>query len=228
MLLHEVCADAPDEPRHWLGLARLLGAGDAPERAQAEAIWLSTAADANGVTSSLRVDAMERLARAAAARDDREAVAGWIAAASALPVEGNEQRQLLAEQLALAHRGPAATQLYAYFFLPGPIDAPLLAAWAVAREPELGFAHYLLGLQRLAQSDWPAAATELDRALALGLPDRLFLRNAGRQLAIAAYRSHDTERLGRAIATLSGPEMTTSDRLLAKDWEARAVAGAKR
>jgi hypothetical protein len=180
------------------------------------------------VTSSLRVEALERLAREAALRGERAAVAGWIGLAAALPVEGNERRQLDAEQRALAHRGPAAPLLYAYFFLPGPIDTATLAAWAAAVEPELGFARYLLGLQRQLQGRWAEAAAELDRALALGLPDALFVRNAARRLAVAAYRSHDAAALDRAIAVLSGPDMPTPDHLLARDWEARRAFDAKR
>ena len=104
----------------------------------------------------------------------------------------------------------------------------MLAAWAAAAEPELGFAHYLLGLQRLGQSAWAEAASELDRALALGLPDALFVRNAARRLAVAAYLGHDRARLDRAIAILSGADMTTPDHLLAKDWQDRVAFDARR
>jgi hypothetical protein len=227
-LLREVCDDTPGEPRHQLELADLLHTGDAAERMEGEAIWTSLAADAEHVTSTLRVQGFERLARAAALRDDRPGVAAWIGAAAALPVDANERRQLDAEQFALAHQGPAAAQLYSYFFLPGPIDAALFAAWAVDREPDLGFAHYLLGLQRQPQGKWDESASELDRALALGLPGPLFVRNAARRLAVAAYRSHDTARVERAIAVLSGPGMTTPDHLLANDWQDRLAFDAKR
>src|SRR5258705_124117 len=83
--------------------------------------------------------------------------------------------------------GPARAELYAYFCLPGPPDTAQLAAWAATLEPELGFAHYLLGLQRQVQGAWSESAAELDRALALGLPDVLFVRNAARRLAVAGY-----------------------------------------
>jgi len=227
-VLREVCEDAPDEPRHHLALSRALASGGPAERAEAEAIWMSIAADAERVTSSLRVDALERLARAAAGRGDRAAVAGWIAAAAALPVEGNERRQLAAEQFALAHTGPAAVWLYRYFFDLGALDPLVPAAWAAAREPDLALAHYLLGLQQLGRGAWAEATNALDRALALGLPGLPFTRNAARQLALAAYRQHDAARLTRAIAVLSGPEMTTADHLLASDWQARAAFDAGR
>jgi len=227
-LLREVCDDAPDEPRHRLELGDLLHAGGAVARVEGEAIWASIATDAERVTSSLRAQGFERLARVAALRQDQRAVAAWIAAAAALPVDASERRQLDAERFALAHQGPAAVQLYSYFFLPGPVDTALFAQWAAEREPQLGFAHYLLGLQHQFQGKWDESASELDRALALGLPGPHFVRNAARRLAVAAYRSHDTARIEQAIAVLSRPEMTTPDHLLAKDWQDRLAFDARR
>ncbi|HEY0985880.1 MAG TPA: hypothetical protein VGD80_02470, partial [Kofleriaceae bacterium] len=162
------------------------------------------------------------------ARNDRAAVEKLIGEAAALPIDSNERRQIDAEVFALAHRGPAAAALYAYFFVPTPIDNALLAQWAAIAEPELGFAHYLLGLQRSVLGLWGPAAEELDRALELELPGAQFVRNAARRLAIAGYRSHDAARVGKAIATLSGPGMTTPDRLLATDWQERLAFDAKR
>lgn len=220
-LLREVCDDAPEEPRHRMELADLLVSGDDAERDEATSIWRRLAGDAEHVTSTLRAEVLQRLARLAAARGDRAAVEARVKEAAALPVDANDRRQLEAELLALAHDGPAARALYAYFFLPSPIDSALLAQWAVLAEPELGFAHYLLGLQRQALGLWAGAADELSRALELGLPNPLFVRNAGRRLAVAGYRSHDLPRVTQAIATLSGPDMATPDHLLAKDWQDR-------
>ena len=227
-LLRDNCREAPGEPRYRMDLGGVLIGGDLGEHAEAVATWTALARDAAHVTSTLRVEALERLAREAATRGDRTAVEARIREAAALPIAGTERRQLAAEQLALAHRGPAAVALYGYFFVPGPIDAALLATWAAAAEPELGFAHYLLGLQRQGQGTWAESAAELDRALTLGLPDVLFVRNAARRLAVAAYRSHDRARVERAIAVLSGPGMMTPDHLLAKDWQDRLAFDAKR
>ena len=95
-------------------------------------------------------------------------------------------------------------------------------AWlATISEPDLGFGHYLLGLQRAGQGDNAGAAGELSRALALGLPGRDFVDNAARKLAIAAYRVGDVAGVDAAIAALSTADATTVDRWLAKDWRAR-------
>jgi hypothetical protein len=220
-LARAVCGDAPDEPRHRLELADVLGGGAPAERGEALAIWTALALGATGATSSLRVEAIERLARAAAARDDRATVQAQITAALALPLDAGERRQVVAEAFALGHRGPAATVLYRYFFAPAPIGAALLTELAVRAEPALGFAHYLRGLQQLGLADHAQAAASLARALALGLPDPAFVRNAARRLAVAAYRAHDPARVRIAIAALADPAMTEVDRLLAADWQAR-------
>ena len=44
---------------------------------------------------------------------------------------------------------------------------------------------------------------------------------------MAGYRAHDLASVRRAIAALSGPDMMTPDRLLAKDWEARLAFDAR-
>jgi hypothetical protein len=227
-LLREICSEAPEEPRHRMELADLLSTGDPAERREAEAIWSGLAEDASQITPTLRIEALERLARAAAARGDRAAVEALIGKAAALPIDSNERRQLDAEQFALAHRGAAATPLYAYFFATGLLSTVMLADWATLAEPELGFAHYLLGLQHaIGSGSWAIAAAELDRALGLGLPNPLFVRNAARRLALVAYRSRDRARVARAIAVLSEGEMPTSDHLLAKDWQERLAFDAQ-
>ena len=226
-LQRHVCDDAPEEPRHRLDLADMLAGGSAADHKEAESIWTALARDAEQVTSTLRVEVLERLARDAARRDDRAAVSARIHEAAALPIDSNERRQVDAELFALAHDGPAAMPLYAYFFLPSPLSNAMLARWAALVEPELGFTHYLVGLQRSEPGQWATAADELDRALALGLPNPAFERNAARRLALAGYRSHDPARVARAIAVLSGAGMTTSDKLLAKDWQDRLAFDAQ-
>jgi hypothetical protein len=227
-LLRAVCRDAPDEPRHRLELADLLHSGDASAKREATAILHALHRDATRLTSTLRVEVLERLARAAAAGGDRAAVEAWIGEAAALPIDAGERRQIEAKVFALAQRGPAAVALFGYFFAPAPLAAAPFAQAAVDAEPQLGFAHYLLGLQQLQLAQWADATRSLDRALALGLPGPAFVRNAARRLALAAYRSHDAARIATALATLSGPETTASDRLLAADWQDRLAFDASR
>lgn len=217
--LRETCDVQPDEPRHRLELGDLLYGGPPAQRVEALGLWASLLADRE-VTSTLQVEIHERLARAAAVRGDRAAVSLHIAAAARLPLDDNARRQVLAEQLALAHPGDAARPLFAYFFLPG-VPTVVLAQWAALAEPGLGFAHYLLGLQRQTLGAWPGSAEELDRALALGLPDPLFVRNAARRLAVAGFLAHDRGRVEHAIRVLAGADMTSADHLLAADWAAR-------
>ena len=227
-LMRHVCGDAPEEPRHRLELGDMLSGGDDLERSEAAMLWTGIARDAQRVTSTLRAEAFERLAQIAATSGDWDTVRALIGEAVKLPLESNQRRQVDAEALALAHTGPAGEALRGYFW-PGAsrIDPPTWALLATLAEPELGFTHYLLGLQHRAQKHWAQAAESLDRALALGLPSPPFLRNAARQLAVAGYRTHDRPRLDHAIAALSAPELPTVDHLLAKDWAERLALDAK-
>lgn len=220
-LMREVCADAPGEPRYRLELGLFLGASEDPaHRAEAEQIWTAIAGDADGVTSTLRGIAYERLARAVGARD-LERARGLLAEATALPIDPNERRMLDGMAFVLAHRGAAAEALRAYFFpKDGDPSSPLeRAAAAVAAEPGLGMGHYLLGLQRGLAGEWAGAAAALEAAIGRELPGPAFVRNAARMLAVAAYRASDRNRLGLAIAALSS--LSAGDRRLAQDWLAR-------
>ena len=220
-LLRDVCGDAPEEPRYRLELGDYLYAGDEAQRTEALAIWQQIA-DAPRATSNLRAEALDRLARAAALQGDLAATTQLIGRAAALPLDGTARRQQTAELFALQHPGPAGTALRAYFFAAGTfVDGPMWAQLATLAEPDLGFAHYLLGLQRYNTRDFAAAASELSLALDHGVPDDDFVRNAARLLAIAAYRSHDLAGMRRAIAALAAPRMTEVDHLLAADWRHR-------
>src|SRR5262249_31613013 len=103
------------------------------------------------------------------------------------------------------------------------LPAKSWALLATIGEPSFAFGHYLVGLQAHLAGEWRTAAEELDRALALGLPDLLFTKNAARKLAVDAYRAGDSVRVGNAIAVLHGPGMAGTDHLLAEDWSRRLV-----
>jgi hypothetical protein len=220
-LLRVVCDQAPAEPRYRLELGAYLAGSDEPEhRTEAETIWTAVAGNETGVTASVRAIAYERLARAVGGRDLATA-RRLVAEATELPLEPTERRTLDGMAFALAHQGPAGDALRRYFFPPPnsttrPLD---LAAQAVAAEPGLGFAHYLLGLQRSLTGDWAGAALALEAALGRPLPGPAFVRNAARLLAIAAYRVKARSRLALAIAVLS--TLPGGDRWLASDWLAR-------
>jgi hypothetical protein len=134
------------------------------------------------------------------------------------------RRTLDAMQFALKHEGPAGPALRQYFFAsPDVLNDVSWAYLAVLAEPDLGIAHYLLGLNLALgeKPEWQHAAEELDAALSHGLPSVDFVRNAARKLAIAAYRAGDTARVRDAIAALRGKDMVETDRLLADDWASR-------
>jgi hypothetical protein len=168
----------------------------------------------------MRAIAYERVLRTFGGRD-LAAARRLLAEAVALPIDPNERRSLDAMAFAMAYQGPAGDLLRGYFFpKPGDKASPLeLAAAAVAAEPGLGLAHYLLGLQRAMRGDWAGAAAALESALGRGLPGPAFVRNAARRLAIAAYRAGDRNRLGVAAAALA--PLSATDRLLAEDWLSR-------
>ena len=228
VLMRDVCGDAPEEPRFQLGLGDLLIGGDPMEHAEALGRWTSISRDLEGVTSSLRAEALDRLAHAAAGAGDLTRTRALVAEAVRLPVDDNQHRQLEAYAFALGYAGPAAAALRGYFF-PGAIriDPAVWALFATLAEPRLGVGHYLLGLQDINNGELVAGSAELQRALALGLPSLAFVKNGARKLAVAAYRVNDTTGMSIAIAALSGGAMSETDRLLAKDWLERIAFDAK-
>ena len=215
-LMREVCSDAPEEPRHRIELGDVLSAGTLDELAEARALWTAVAADEH-VTSSLRAEALEHMANRA---DDDATRTELIDRARKLPLNADERRQLDAKSFVLHHEGPAAAPLRQYFF--GMSDEVVAnATAAAAAEPELGLTHYLLGLQKGNAGDWDGSATELDLAIAKGLPGASFVRFASRRLAIGAYRAHRADLVTHAIAAMRGADTFETDHLLADDWQRR-------
>ncbi len=221
-LLREVCGDAPLEPRYRMELGDVLARGGEKDRREANDLW-GAIEKSNQVTSSLRAEAMERLASEAAARGDLPGTLAKIAEALALPLDDGQRRQLEAKRLALEHTGPAGEMLRSYFFPPpgAPGDPRQWATRASELEPELGLALYLRGLRQGDDASWKAMADDLSGALRLGLPGRSFVRNAARRLAVAAYRAGDLAKVQQSVETLDAKEMTETDHLLAEDWRQR-------
>jgi hypothetical protein len=216
--MRSVCADSLLEPRYVLQLGDMLFADDG-DRNEAVTQWSMLAIDNRGVTISVRAQAYRRLARAAALRGEWDRTKRLIDLARSLPLDLDERRELDAMAFTLSHGGPAAKHLRIYFFQGDKAPSTMQSATAaVAAEPSLGLAHYLLALQKLNAEDYAGAARSFEAALALELPGLAFVKNAARRLAIAAYRTHDLARLGLATSVLSGSQMSSGDRLLAKDW----------
>ncbi len=217
-LMRRVCSDAPNEPGYQLQLGDMLYS-DPAQRDEARAIWQLIAVDDRNVTVSVRQRAFVRLAKVAMTEGKAEQAEQLVRFAQSLPLDPTERRELDAMVFAFAHKGPARPFLLSYFFPKDKDPTPLASATAaIAVEPKLGFAHYLLGLQRAATHDDAAAAVSLETALALPLPGAAFVKNGARKLAVSAYRSYDLPRLRRATTILTGPDMTSGDRLLARDW----------
>ncbi|MGE3458881.1 MAG: tetratricopeptide repeat protein, partial [Kofleriaceae bacterium] len=227
-LMRQVCRDAPEEPRYRLELGDFLASGNDVERGEALRLWTEIAHDDQGITSTLRGDAFQRLARAAWARGATDETRALIGEAVQLPIDPNQRRTLDGIAVALAHQGPAGDALRDYFFGTKDAAEPVDLAKAITvAEPALGVGHYLLGLQYVLHDNWAAAVPELERALQLELPGQAFERNAARWLAIAGYRMRDRPRVERAIATLSRPVMSESDHMLARDWTERLAFDAR-
>lgn len=221
-LSRKVCKNAPEEPRYRHELASYLHDGSDAETAEAEQLWSALAGDASGITSSLRAKALEGLALLAVRRGDLARARQLLAEAAKLPLEQAERRQVDNKVFALAHAGPAAAMLRDYAFPPKTgADALALTEKMVELEPALGHGHYLLGIQRAFRRDWASAAVALAKSIELGLLDVTFVKNAARLLAITAYRANDLPRVREAIAVLARTEMSTGDKLLAKDWTER-------
>jgi hypothetical protein len=224
-LMRQVCSDQPSEPRHRFDLSDMLAEGGAAsDKAESLAILEDLTGPAGGSTS-VQADALLRLADEAAARDDADGLWRAVLRGLTLSVDDSRRRAFLARQIALLYPGPAGPSLRAYFFATGIGQTSLqLAAAAVDADPAYGFAHYLYGLRAIGDDDDASGARELLIALDLGVPGTLFVRNAARNLALAAYRAGDTLGVERAIDTLAtGEGMTEIDRLLALDWHERLV-----
>ncbi len=220
-MMRQVCEESRMDPSYRIILGDYLY-GDQASRPEAETQWMLLAVDDDHVTVSLRARVFMRLAKAAMAKKQVARAVELVSFARTLSIDPEERRELDAVAFTLAHTGPAAPHLLKYFF-PGDKGPSLVesARAAVAAEPSLGLAHYLLGLRLIDADDYKAASVELEQAIGLALPALSFVKQSARRLAITAYRTHDFAKLGKAISVLSGPQMSSGDRLLAKDWTDR-------
>ncbi len=224
-VMRSVCKDAPQEPFYQLELAGLLRV--AGERDAAAAIYTRIADDAEHISSSLRASALLQLAARAVRAGDHGKARAILQRAADLPLGEDLARNVTARQLVLSHPGPAAPMLREYFFRDtdrGGVDSVVLtglAGQAVAAEPDLGFAHYLLGRNLRNRGAPRAAARSLQLSMDRGLPGPRFTREAARELAIAAYLAADYDTAARAARLLTAPSQPEMTRLAGRDWLAR-------
>ena len=221
-LLRGVCGRAPEEPRYWLDLAGML-VGDGQEQ-EAEAIYQRLAGDAETTSSSLRARAYLDLAAMLARADARDQAIDLLDRAADLPLDSNLMRNVVAQRFAATHGGPAAPALRGYFWGHTPgygVDPMVLlgrAALAITAAPKLGLGHYLLGRNLRGRGAPADAAAALARALDLGLPHPLLVREAARHLAEAAYLAGQPARVERGARILMQPEQPQVIRLYGADW----------
>ena len=128
--MRQVCRDSLLEPRYLMQLGDMLF-GDETGRPEAETTWSLLAIDDRTVTVSLRAQALRRLARAAALREDWARAKDLIEFARTLPIDVDERRELDAMGFALSHTGPAAEHLRVYFFPGEKSPTPLESATRV-------------------------------------------------------------------------------------------------
>lgn len=221
-LLRAVCDDAPDEPTYRIELARvLLLEGDHDGAAE---ILEAVAGNTEEVSSTVRASALLDLAGAEVRAGRIAEARALLERAGAMPLDEDTRRMVAGQRFTLDHAGPAGPILRDYFFGQPPYlwYDPFLgigrAAAAAAAEPTLGLAQYLLG-RNLHDHGMPAeTVAALQRALSAGLPDPLFVREAARLLAEAAYRAGDETALRRAVDLLGAPDQPETARLHAREW----------
>ncbi len=220
-LLQEVCSAVPGEPSYRLELAGVMAIAGLKDKAAAIYEQL---ANVEELSSSVRAQALVGLADLSARAGNFASAAEILARAETLPLPDDELRNVVARRLAALHQGASAPALRAYFWGANPAygyDALALmgrAARAVTLEPTLGLGHYLLGRNLTGHGAPAEAAAELELALELGLPDSLFVREAARQLAEAAYLAGDARAVQKAAAILLAPEQPRVTRLYGQDW----------
>jgi len=217
-----LCADVPDEPRHLMELAELLFRAHRPD--DAAAIYRKLADDQEGMSSTVRADALLALAQLAAARKDDKALAEALERAVLLPMEDDQARQVAVQRFAASHAGPAGPALRAYLWPPDP-NAPIdpvvqlgRAAAAAMAEPDLAVTHYLIGRVQSGRGAPVETARELRRAIDLGLGHPLIIRECAELLAAEAYEAGDYGSVERAAVILTAADQPEVTRLFGYDW----------
>ena len=221
-LLRAVCLDDPGEPQNLADLADFLwSAGRWADSEQAAQALLAHP----GCTTVLQGRAWTRLGDLAVARGDLTLAGEHYQRAEALPSDENTVRQLVARRIAL-HEPTAGPLLLTVLvgITPGSAQLPVraldpaltvyLLTQAAAVAPHLGLAHYVLGRLLYQRSGYAESATELERALDLGLPDVRFERQALILLGQARLLGGDPPSATAAFARLKALVMPSELGLL--------------
>jgi hypothetical protein len=165
----------------------------------------------------------------AAQREDFALVEQLLDRAAALPVGDDLARNIVAQKWLAASTWPAAPALRSFFWARESIGGtdPMVSlgriGQALAAEPDSGMAHYLLGRNLRGRGASIETTRLLSRALELGLPHPLLVRECARILAEEAYRAGDFETVERAAAVLTEEGQPDVIRLTGDDWLERVA-----
>ncbi len=214
-----LCAQSPGNPRYQLQLAsRLFRSGTPHHRAQARDI-LVTVSSNTGFAATLRARAYITLGDDFAKDNQQNSAQRQWRKAVTLPLSPGGVRQAKARLYALEL--PPRAQKATLRYLADPHLSHQArgkhAAIAVAAAPDSWLASYLLGINLHASDDWQLAAFSLQQAIAKGIPAPLFVTNAQKVLAAAAFASGDLPTTSR-MACLLSTNPSRFIRLTGQDW----------
>ncbi len=225
-IAREVCDHVPKEPRYQLQLAGLLV--HAKKTQEASEIYQRIGFDKENITSSLRARALFKLLAIRHSEGKPDEAKALLETILAMPLPDAQARQAQVMYQLLSHTGPAGPPLREIFWSEDParsVDRIVvvgLAAEAIAAEPSLGLAHYLLGRQLSGRGNPGATCRSLRRALSSSLSP-LVEREAARLLAQAAYLAGRYDDLQVATTILVRADQPEVTRLSGYDWRERGV-----
>jgi tetratricopeptide (TPR) repeat protein len=217
-LFDSVSCDDPDEPENLADVMQAARAAGDGERAARAASALEAHPKA---TASLRARAKALTGDLALERGDWAAAETAYRAAEALPLDEPLARLTTVKRLTAGER-PVPQELVRFLVETGTHDAAadlVSLRGLVDRAPERGLYHYLYARQLEARGRDAEAAAELERALALGLPDARFSREATRMAGVCRLREGRLDEaralFGRLVDDAAAP---AGLRLEAADW----------
>jgi tetratricopeptide (TPR) repeat protein len=218
LLLESVCRDEPDDPENLAEVMQAARAAGDAERAARVAAALGKHPKA---TASLRARAEALTGDLALERGDWAAAEAAYRAAEALPEDEPLARLTTVKRLTAKER-PPPPDLVHFLVETGTHDpaADLVALRGlVDGAPERGLYHYLYARQLEARGRDADAAAELERALALGLPDARFAREAVRMAGVCRLRQGRLDDARALFGRLLDDAATPAGlRLEAADW----------